>query len=690
MRRSATFIFVLLCSFSSIAQVFTGSAGPIQNTGNDTYFSVNVSGLSALDSLYGIEEVSFDITHPSVEELNISLRSPSGMKVELTIGANCHGANYTGTVLRSDLSTAISVGTAPYTGSFRPTGYLGRFNNKQQGNGNWTLVVQDWNNQGGSGTVNSWSIKFGNKPSPPVLFNSSNLPIVIINSNNQNINDLTDVNVNLNIIANVGARNNVTDFPSNFHGKANIHIRGSSSKIFEKKSYKINLTDASGVNEAAASVLWMPAETDWVLTAAYPDKSLMRNALIHNMFRGMGHYSPRTQFVELILNGEYMGVYSFMEDPKHNLQRVNIQGMSSLDNNFPNITGGYIIQINRNDKPGWYSLYPGNSINNPPAKFYYQYSYPNELNITPQQKNYIKSVMDTFETVMNSPNFADPVTGYRKYIDVPSFVDFFILNEFSKNVDGYKLSTYLYKDDYIAGGKLHAGPMWDYDLGFHNCNGGLTFSEMYWQYDQPSVLEPIPTWWTKLMQDDYFKNMVYCRWHTLRLNTLNNSQLFAYIDQNAALLDEAQKRNFKQFPILGAYVYPNPQPQAGATFAGEVNDIKTWLSKRGAWLDANMPGYCNNVGIAEIDNSEAQLLAYPNPFSNELDITYTNSENGLVKIELLDLMGKKVLSICNGQRNMGFNHERISTSELSPGTYILCMNVDNKKWFKKIIKLDTH
>lgn len=678
-------IFIFYCSHS---QVFQGTGGPIQNTGNETFFFLNVGGLpSQLDNNFGIEEVNIDISHASVEELNVYLKSPSGTIVELTNGANCKGSNYTGTKFRSDFNTSISVGTAPYTGNFKPTGYLGRFNTGQAANGNWTLIVKDWLFGGNSGTLNSWSIKFGNSAPDPVVLTSSNLPIVIINTNNQTINDLNSVVVDLGIIANVGTRNNINDPRNNYNGKAAIHIRGSSSKIFEKKSFKIELKDASGVNDVDAPLLWMPAESDWILTASYSDKSLLRNSLIHHMAHQIGRYSPRSKMVEVVINGEYMGVYTFIEQPKRGPARVNISGLGPMDNNFPNITGGYIIQINRADKPGWYSLLPGISVANPPGKFYYQYNYPNELEITQPQKDYIKSVMDTFETVMNSPNFADPAKGYRRYIDAGSFVDFLLLNEFSKNSDGYKLSTYLYKDDYIAGGRLHAGPMWDYDIAFHNCNFGNAFSELYWQYDQPAVEEPIPTWWKRFMEDGYFKDLLYCHWHTHRRQALSNAALFSYIDQNAAELNEAQQRNFQQFPILGAYIYPNPQVQNGATYQTEVTDLKNWIAARAAWLDANIPGYCNNVGIAENKGENNTLLSFPNPFSSSLNVTYATKGDTDVRIELIDPLGNLILKGFQGRKAEGVNTEVLNTEGLIPGSYILAVYLNHEVYHKKLIKL---
>jgi hypothetical protein len=689
MKKTLLLIFVVTV-LTAPAQVFNGGGGAIQNTGNETFFSAGVSGLpSSLDSTFGIEEVQVDITHPSVNELYVYLQSPSGTLVELTDGASCKGANFTGTVFRNDQVTSITIGTAPYTGVFRPVGYFGRFNNGQPANGTWKLVVKDWLFGNGTGTVNSWSIKFSNSAPKPVILRSSNLPIVVVKtSNNQWFNDVTDIVVNFGIISNASGRNNATDPLNNFNGYANMHIRGSSSKNFEKQSYKIELTDNLGGLEINASLLGMPSESDWVLTAGYSDKTLMRNALSQKLFQDMGHYSPRTELVELIINNEYWGVYSLMEQPKRSSGRVDIAKLEPTDNVFPDVTGGYIIQINRSDDAGWFSMYPGISVSNPPSKFYYQFNYPNAKSITPQQQNYIKNVMDSFEVVMNSPLnvYSDPKVGYRKYIDVHSFIDFLILNEFSKNPDAYKLSTYLYKQKIVRGGKIFAGPVWDYDIAWHNCDYGNAFDENYWQLEQTNTTEPIPTWWESFMKDKAFQDELYCRWHTFRKTVLSNNAIMSYIDQTAAKLDEAQKRNFTQFPIIGADMFPNPQVQTGATYKGEVDDLKSWVLKRAAWLDAHVPGFCTNVGIEDIADAGG-VTAYPNPFNQLVYVSYSSNGSASVKLEMLDILGNPAFAPTLTRVSAGEHVENIGTQSLPAGTYILRLTVNNHVYNKKIIKL---
>lgn len=692
--KNALLIIFLLIFFSGKAQIFNGTGGTILNNGQKTYFDLIVSGLvpSTLDSTFGIETLCITINHPVLQEVIISLQSPDGRVVEMATGSSCSGENYTNTCFDSRENSSITTANAPYTGNFKPSGFLGRFNNGQTGNGTWKLHVKDYLASVNSGTVISWSISFGNTPPKPVKFTSSNLPIVFINTGTQAITDF-DILANMGIIDNgTGQRNDTMDVRNNYNGKTIIHLRGNTSKNFEKKSYALELRDLSG-NELEVPLLGMPAESDWVLTASYADKSLMRNTITYDLYRQMGHYSPRTKDVELIINNEYKGVYALSEKPKRGNDRINISKLTSTENFYPEITGGYILKIDRPDEDGWNSLFAGNSPIN--GSFYYQYVYPKDTAITVPQKNYIKNFMDTLETVINSPSFSNPVTGYRKYIDVASFIDFFIINELGKNVDAYRLSTYLYKDNISNGGKLNVGPAWDYDLAWHNCNYGNAANPAGWESSLLSTNYPSPVWWTRFLQDSYFVDRLYCRWGELRQGIFNINTLNSYLDASAAKLDEAQKRNFIQWPIIGAYISPNPQNQLNASYQTEVTDIKNWIASRVTWMDANITGFCQNVGIPDqIEFTKPGLTGFPNPFSTDLSIIYTVPEgfstNNLsqVKIELLNMLGEQVQVIFNGNKTAGKYSEEVDTQQLAAGLYLIKLSVNTSAVYQKVVKLE--
>lgn len=689
---SVIIVLFLFFPFLAKAQVFNGSGGPILNTGQTTYFSLLVSGLvpSQLDSTFGVESVCINLNHPTDEELFIYLESPNGRIVELAPGSSCNGANYTNTCFDSRVNTSITLSEAPYTGTFKPTGYLGRFNNGQTGNGTWRLWVHDYLAFLNSGNLISWSLNFGNSPSKPVIFTSSNLPIVFINTGNLTITD-SEILVNMGIIDNgPGQRNDTSDIRNNYNGKTMIRIRGNTSKNFEKKSFALETTDMSGV-ELNTSLLGMPPESDWVLTASYADKSMMRNSITYDIFRQMGNYAPRTKDVELVLNNEYRGIYALTEKPKRGDDRINVSKLTPDENSYPEITGGYILKIDRPDEDGWYSLFGGNAQNN--SSFYYQYVYPKDIAITVPQKNYINNFMDSLETALNSPYFADPTIGYQKYMDVESFIDYFIMNELSKNVDAYRLSTYLYKDNISHGGKLHIGPVWDYDIAWHNCNYGNSFAPNGWEYQLPDTVHPSPLWWNRLFQDSNFSNKLYCRWKELRVSLLDLNYLNSYIDAQTNMLNEAQQRNFTQWPILGAFIAPNPQAQLNANYTGEVNDLKNWIASRIPWLDSHILGSSCNVGIQEEKPPEVSMNSFPNPFTNNLSVIYEVPDNlssntqAKVKIELLNILGEQVQVLFEENKVAGTYQEDIATTQLAIGIYFLKLSVNNLVVYQKTVKL---
>ncbi len=687
MKKNITIICLFL-SFYAKAQLFTGTGGIILNNGTDTYFNLSVSGLtpSTLDSTFGIEEICININHPTVEELYIYLQSPAGNIVELAEASSCKGANYTNTCFDSKSGTSVTVATAPYTGLYKPIGYLGRFNNGQAGNGTWQLIVKDYLAFVDSGTVVSWSIKFGTSPSPPIIFTSSNLPIVIINTNNQTIGN-SKILASMGIIDNgVGLRNKMTDTWNNYNGKTTISIRGNSTRYFEKKSFSLQTCDASGT-QVNSPLLGLPTDNDWDLVAFYQDKSLIRIPLGYNLFRQMGHYSTRFKNVEVVIDNEYRGVYTFMEKPKQGKNKIAVSKITTTDNTAPTITGGYIIRIDRPKSAGWYSLFPGNSNKH----FYYAYEYPSATHITPPQQAYIKSFLDSLETAMDSPSFASLTDGYPKYLEVGSFIDYLILNELSKNIDAYKLSTYLYKDNISKGGKLHIGPVWDFGLAWHNCNYGNAFDPTGWQFQSQDTVYPTPKWWNRFFEDPNFTDRLYCRWTELRQNILSINYLNNYIDSTANVFNESEQRNFIQWPILGTYIWPNPQNQLNANYQTEITDFKNWIVNRTAWMDANILGVCpiRTTGIKE-NSFDNNMAVYPNPFSSSVFAKYEINGDSKVKLELLNAMGVEVLQVFDGNKTSGIYQEEIATEKLADGIYILRLTTDGKTSYRKLIKLDKY
>ncbi len=365
-----------------------------------------------------------------------------------------------------------------------------------------------------------------------------------------------------------------------------IEIRGSSSQFFEKKSYGVETWDSNN-EDIDTDLGGFPEEEDWILYGPFSDKSLIRNVLIFQLSNAIGMYGSRTDFYELTINDKFLGTYVLMEKIKRDKNRVNIS--KNLDED---ISGGYIIKIDKPPDEGYTSANSfsskfdtrGSYVGASDIKFLY--TYPKSSEISNDQKNYIKNYLNDFEEALLSSNFQDPELGYQKYIDIDSFVDFLILNEISKNIDAYRISTFMHKD---KNQKLKMGPIWDFNLGFGNvnyCDAEITSG---WSYKFNDVCGgdnwKVPFWWNRLFEDPAFVSKLKNRWSDLRTNILSDQNLQDRIDEITNFLIEhnAPRRNFDKWTIIGKYVWPNNY--IGNNYGEEISYLKNWLEKRVKWMD---------------------------------------------------------------------------------------------------------
>jgi hypothetical protein len=515
-------------------------------------------------------------------------------------------------------------------------------------------------------------------------FTDSNLPIVVIDTYGQYIDTAYQkFVVGMGIIDNgPGVRNYLTDPFNDYNGKVEIKLHGSSTLWLPKKSYGVTTLDAM-LNKDDVQLMGMPKEHDWVFKGLYQDKTLIRDDISFRMYNQMGHYSSRSKFFELVVNGDYRGIYELEEKVKRDNDRVDISKLKPTDVSGDDLTGGYIIKLDKIqwDDEGWYSNYPSNITNDSADFFMYEYPKPDSMPLV--QKDYIRNYISKMEDVLKSPYYTSPDSGYSKYIDVESFIDNFILNEVSKNVDGYRCSSYFYKNRDSKGGKLVCGPAWDYNISWDNCyyNGG---DQIWgWQYQVYATQYYVPFWWWQFMSDNSFKNQLKCRYEYLRSNALSIPSMNAYIDSMAAYLNEAQARNFTRWPIMGTYVWPNPSP-IPPDYPSEIGALKYWVQARLDWMDNNLPGVCN-TGIAEAAPQNI-IYTYPNPFYNELNFSYEVPEESGVSVELLNITGTQVRTIFKGNKQRGSYTEDVNTTGLASGMYILKIVMNGKVFYNKVIK----
>jgi spore coat protein CotH len=533
--------------------------------------------------------------------------------------------------------------------------------------------------------ISNTSTNYGPTPTwfvPPVELSTSNLPIVILNTNGVSIPDEPKIDGFMGIIDNgPGVINHITDPTNEFYGQIAIERRGSSSNTFPMKSYGLETRGPDTNINYNVSVFDWPADNDWILYAPYTDKALIRNVLTYKIGTEMGRWAPRTQLCEVVLNGEYIGVYVFMERIKVNPGRVNIDPLNYSDTLNNELTGGYIFKIDKTTAGGvvsWNSPYtsaaPGNST------IGYQLHDPEAIDMHPSQLQYIEDFVTNWENALAGPNFTDPVLGYKPYIDEASFIDFMLVNEVSKNVDGYRISTYLHKNRVSEGGEIVAGPLWDFNLGFGNadyCQGGNTTG---WEINFNSVCGggwQNPFWWSRLLQDSTYSHAVKCRWIELRQTTLSTTYLMNYIDSMALLLTDPASRNYNRWPILGTYVWPNNF--IGDTYQEEIDYMKNWLTARLTWMDNNMFGTCNDLGFDEFSN-ETQLMAYPNPTDDKITLRVNDN---LKNVTLLVVSPQGTL--IQSQEISNFQETTLDFSTYSDGIYFV--TVQQKNGFFKTIKI---
>jgi hypothetical protein len=355
--------------------------------------------------------------------------------------------------------------------------------------------------------------------------------------------------------------------------RGGFHVRGSTSARMPQQGFALQFLDEFN-SEQHLPVLGLPANSDWVLYAPTEyDLIMIHNPFIHQLCRDMGHYSPRTRFIEVFLARhagslnarDYCGLYVLEEKIKVGKHRVAIDRLGPEDLKSPEVTGGYLVKFDRlgPEESGFWA--GGVSM---------VYVEPKEPVIKlPQrapQREYINSYFDEFDRALRGPNWKDPLQGYRAYIDMDSWIDFHVLEVLSGNVDALHFSTYLYKP---RGGKLTYGPHWDFDRALGSTDD-RDADPRRWNtgrfFHAP--------WWTRLFTDPDFWQLWVDRWQDLRRTTFSETNLFALVDRLTDEVREAQPREVARWGL---------DPRWGS-YAREINWMKTWLSERMEFIDEQL------------------------------------------------------------------------------------------------------
>ncbi|MFT4639739.1 MAG: hypothetical protein ACI8T1_003064 [Verrucomicrobiales bacterium] len=389
------------------------------------------------------------------------------------------------------------------------------------------------------------------------------------------------------------------DGEADYKGPCGVHQRGESSAGFGQKSYALEIRDSDG-EDSDASLLGMPADSDWVIYGPWSEKSLMRNKLIFDWMRelrGDDGTSVRSHFCEVFVNqtdgdtvsySDYRGICWLIEKIKRGRERVPIEKVNdqTVDTNM--ITGGYII---RRDKPDSGK----NSWNSPSYNQNLQSFDPDRFSDV--QLDYVKGYISNFETALKGNDFDHLTKGYRKYIELDTFIDAQWFVEFTKQVDGYVFSTYFHKN---RNGKLRAGPLWDFNISLGNASYGTGEQSDGWLYGNRNGHGQ--NWYPRLHQDPEYNMAHWDRYWEMRHGILSDDALNATMDAHmATLLDgytapvgnsepetvqNPVARHFREYPFLGRVDWPNPAAERRIeTWQGEIDYLKEWFMDRLDWID---------------------------------------------------------------------------------------------------------
>ena len=422
------------------------------------------------------------------------------------------------------------------------------------------------------------------------ILTDSNLPIVIIDTDGGvTIPDEPKVLANMKIIWHQdGTRNYMADANNpiylNYDGRIGIERRGSSSQNnFQKKPYGLETLMDDNVTNNNVSILGLPKENDWVLNSLAYDQTGVRDFLSYELSEQLGQYASRRVYCEVVVNGDYKGLYVFMEKIKVDDNRINIEKIDNTCNSYPEVTGGYITKTDKTtggDPVAWTIQSYGSSWYASSNDFIHHYPKPSD--ITTAQNNYIKNVFMTLASKSSSHNISVS-DGIPSVINIPSFIDFMLVAEFASNVDVYTFSTFFHKD---RKGKLRAGPVWDYNLAYGFDAFGSRSRYDVWQFNNNDNTGP--KFWKDLFDTPMFRCYLAKRWFEVSAEGMpfNYNVLCSRIDELDAMITEAVGRDNQRWNKMTQH-------------AAKVTEMKNWIQQRINWMNNNIGAYsnCDDVSL---------------------------------------------------------------------------------------------
>ena len=375
-------------------------------------------------------------------------------------------------------------------------------------------------------------------------------------------------------------KNNHTEDESKVSSDIRIRVRGNSSRHFEKKGYILKMITYDGLNNPQ-SLMGMDVHHEWALHGPYLDKTLIRNYICYNLAGEIMGYSPNVRFCELVINGEYQGLYLLTETITAGKNGARLElSVNKKDNSF----SGYLLRLDRGSNTelkninnfSRYTYKTENKIN---------ITYPGNDNLTPRLADRICEDFSAFEKALYSYDYDSKEFGYENYIDAESFVDYFLINEFTSNYDAGSKSTYVYKG---IDGKLNMC-VWDFNNAFDNYQENETSHREFHIQDG--------LWYDMLFKDEDFVEKVISRYYELEKQFLNEEYMNSYIDSVIEYLGPAIDRNFEKWghSFLPEWDRLLPLDRNLHSFDEALAQLKGYIKNRCEWMNENIDSlrqYC--------------------------------------------------------------------------------------------------
>ncbi len=369
-----------------------------------------------------------------------------------------------------------------------------------------------------------------------------------------------------------------TEFTEVIDQPATIKLRGNSTLHQPKKSWNIKLASKS-------KVLDMPSDKSWVLLASYDDKSMMRQYLGYELGLTLNNtgYTTQSRFANVFVDGKYNGVYLLMEKIKISKDRLNIKSFEDIYEDDPvnvNYTGGYIMELDSRqanyggDEPASVVFQGGN--------WWFCFKDPDDDflvgDLSNGAKNYMSNYFNKFRDSLNNVSSGE----YKEYIDVDSFIDWYLVMEIMKNLDAAgNTSIYCYKeaDTIVNGvttekGKLYMGPLWDFDISSGNMNYSDSCKDPTGWHIRGSF------WFANLFNDPSFVQAVKERYTEWRNTGFDPLKLIA---DTEAYVSPSMEDNFEYWDMLGMYFWP--EPDVLHSYDAYVDQLYNWMDARLEWMD---------------------------------------------------------------------------------------------------------